>query len=96
MNIRFSIEAVEELESLQDHIAKADPEMSSMVGHRILASIEILRRFPYAGHIGRRKGTRELTLPRLPYIAVYKIVKNIGSPKYVALVTIIHRARDRM
>jgi toxin ParE1/3/4 len=49
-----------------------------------------LRSTPYRGSIGREEGTRELVLPRLPYIVVYRVKEND-----VEILHIYHGAQHR-
>lgn len=36
-------------------------------------TIKMLRSLPRLGHAGRKEGTRELNVPRLPFVIVYRI-----------------------
>jgi toxin ParE1/3/4 len=47
-----------------------------------------LRQFPYKGRTGRVEGTRELPLPSLPFIVVYRIVKDD-----VEIANVVHGAQ---
>jgi plasmid stabilization system protein ParE len=49
-----------------------------------------LRSSPYRSRAGREEGTRELILPRLPYIVVYR-VKEID----IEILHIYHGAQNR-
>jgi toxin ParE1/3/4 len=49
-----------------------------------------LRSIPYRGRAGREEGTRELVLPRLPYILVYRV-----KEKDVEILHIYHGAQHR-
>lgn len=44
---------------------------------------------PEIGHAGRRKNTRELVVPRLPYIIVYQI-----GNKRIDILAVTHGARN--
>jgi toxin ParE1/3/4 len=61
------------LRDLANYIALDDPAAARRVTRKVLATLDILATFPNAGHEGRELGTRELGVPRLPYIIVYKI-----------------------
>jgi len=56
----------------------------------IYQAILSLRSTPYRGRAGREEGTRELILPRLPYVVVYR-VKDID----IEILHIYHGAQDR-
>ena len=47
-----------------------------------------LSQFPYKGRTGRVEGTRELPLPSLPFIVVYRIVKDD-----VEIANVVHGAQ---
>lgn len=55
------------------HIAEKDPAAAVAVGDRIMAHIEHLNANPSMGKPGRRAGTRELVVPRTPFIVVYRL-----------------------
>jgi toxin ParE1/3/4 len=43
------------------------------VGERIRETTSLLLDFPYIGREGALSGTRELVVPSLPYIVVYRV-----------------------
>ena len=47
-------------------------------------------RHPYQGRRGRVEGTRELPLPPLPYIVIYRVLEIAGV---VEIVNIVHGAQ---
>ena len=59
---------------------------------KVLSSVEnmidYLEKFSELGKIGRVKNTRELTVPKLPFIIVYKIYKT-----HIAIISIIHTSK---
>jgi toxin ParE1/3/4 len=57
----------------------------------IYESIQVLRRYPHSGRIGRHPGTRDLVVPRLPYIVAYRVV---GS-EAIQILRVWHGAQDR-
>ncbi len=67
------------------YIAREDPAAARQVGSRIWAAVSRLDRFPEIGLRGRRHGTRELFLPRLPYVLVYQC-----APDRVTILRILH------
>ena len=46
---------------------------SPNVDDRILKAVENLADFPEIGRRGRRNGTKELAIPRTPFIATYRV-----------------------
>jgi plasmid stabilization system protein ParE len=58
------------------------------VAKAIYESASSLRDFPYKGRTGRVEGTRELALAPLPFILVYRILKDA-----VEIANVIHGAQ---
>jgi toxin ParE1/3/4 len=77
MIIDWSLRAVEDLASLRAYIAEDDPAAAQRVVLRIIHSIEsLLAGQPQMGRPGRVPGTRELVVPRTPYVIPYRIRDN--------------------
>ncbi len=59
---------------------------------KVLSSIENmidhLEKFSELGKVGRVKNTRELTVPKLPFIIIYKLYKT-----HIAIVSIMHTSK---
>lgn len=55
---------------------------------RILASIDILERYPNAGRNGRVEGTRELVVAGTPFIVYYRIREG-----RVEILSVLHGSR---
>lgn len=55
-------------------IAEDNPVAAKHVGHRIHATVTKLGLFPESGRAGEIPGTRELVVPGLPYLIVYRVV----------------------
>lgn len=74
MSIIWSPEAIGDLISLRAYIAKDDPAAAQRVVQRILHDVErLLPKSPHIGRPGRVPGTRELVVPRTPYIVPYRL-----------------------
>jgi len=63
------------------------------VRRRLIETVKLLSALPRLGHVGRREGTRELTVPHLPYIIVYRI--DMGDEDELVILGIFHGARDQ-
>ena len=59
---------------------------------RILESIRSLQEVPRLGRAGLKEGTRELVVPGLPYIIVYRIAETEDA---LVILGIFHAARER-
>ena len=74
MNIVWSPEAIQDLISLRAYIAEESPAGARRIVLRILHDIEyLLPDNPHIGRPGRVPGTRELVIPRTPYIVPYRM-----------------------
>lgn len=89
MELVFAEPAARDLGLIIDYIAIDDPAAAEKVFRAIMGSMERLRQFPHIGHVGRIKGTRELSVASLPYIAVYRV-----DTEVVTIVAVFHAARD--
>lgn len=74
MKISFSPRAETDLEGIFAYLSLTDIEAARRIILRILQSIAMLEHFPWIGRVGRVANTRELTIVRLPYYAVYHFV----------------------
>lgn len=73
MNIVWSREAIEDLTSLRAYIAEDNAAAARRVVLQIIQTIEqVLSDNPQIGRTGRVPGTRELVIPRTPYIVPYR------------------------
>lgn len=89
MKVRYAGRALREIDAIWKHIALSSPKAAQGVEDRIQAAIARLGRFPESGRPGRVDGTRELVVPGLPYVAVYRI-EDAG----VLVLAVRHAARD--
>ncbi len=93
MRVRFSRLAEKHLLAIRSFIAEYRPLAAELVRYRIVETIEALREFPRLGHAGAKQGTRELVVPGLPYIIVYRL--DIGDKDEVVILGIFHAAQQR-
>ncbi len=84
MTVRWTEDALRDLESIHSFISSENREAAAVVIEKIVASIDGLGRHPYIGRKGRVAGTRELVVA--PYIVAYRIRRSA-----VEVVAIIHR-----
>jgi toxin ParE1/3/4 len=73
MTVQFLPEAQSDIQSIFDFIALHDPVMASRVVGQIQRATDRLAVFPFSGRVGAVVPTRELVVPRLPYIVVYSV-----------------------
>ncbi|MGA3201876.1 MAG: type II toxin-antitoxin system RelE/ParE family toxin [Bryobacteraceae bacterium] len=90
MQIRWSPSASSDLQNIVDYIRRDDPPAAQRVGRTIYDRLSTLGAFPYAGRLGRLQGTREMPLPPLPFIVVYRVLEHLQA---VEIVNLIHGAQ---
>ncbi len=90
MEIRWSPDAAADLEGIIEYIERDSPVLAQRTGRAIYERLQMLGTFPHSGRHGRIEGTRELLLPPLPFIVVYRVRQHAGV---VEIVNIIHGAQ---
>jgi len=89
MKIAWSPEAIEDLISLHAYIAEDNPAAARRTVQHIVESIEqLLPDNPRIGRAGRVPGTRELVIPRSPYIVPYRLQRTT-----IQILRVYHAAR---
>jgi toxin ParE1/3/4 len=88
MKLRWSPEAAAEFAHLVRHIRKDNPSAATRVARVVVGGIAQLKKFPNLGRPGRVDGTRELVLPPLPFVVVYRIRED-----YVEIARVLHGAQ---
>jgi len=89
MTIIWSPEAIEDLTSLRAYIAEDNPVAARGVVLHIIHNIEqLLLNHPQMGRPGRVPGTRELVIPKTPFIVPYRLQRNI-----IQILRVYHGAR---
>lgn len=86
--VQWGATAKRDLFNIVDYIAQDDPAAAWRVRDAIKAHMERLTDHNKLGKAGRVKGTRELVIPGLPYIAVYRL----ESPG-VLILRVLHGAQ---
>ena len=89
MNILWSPEAIADLTSLQAYIAEDDPAAARGIVLHIMHNIEqLLPDNLQMGRPGRVPGTRELVIPKTPFIVPYRLQRNV-----IQILRVYHGAR---
>jgi toxin ParE1/3/4 len=89
MQVRWSPDAVNDLFDIAEYISHDSAVTAQKVVTEIYDRVRSLETFPDRGRQGRVSGTRELPLPALPYILVYRALEDA-----VEIVNIIHGAQQ--
>jgi toxin ParE1/3/4 len=70
----WSPEAIDDLAALRTYIEQDDPAAAQRVALHIVHNVEtLLAANPKVGRPGRVPGTRELVIPRTPFIVPYRL-----------------------
>ena len=89
MKIAWSPEAIDDLVSLRAYIAEDNPAAARRTVRHIVESIEqLLPDNSRIGRAGRVPGTRELVIPRPPYIVPYRLQRTT-----IQILRVYHAAR---
>jgi toxin ParE1/3/4 len=85
----WSPEAIADLVALRAHIEQDNPAAAQSVALHILHNVEtLLLNSPEMGRPGRVPGTRELVIPRTPFIVPYRLAGNT-----IQILRVFHGAR---
>ena len=71
-SIRYAADAVADLAAMRSYIAQQNPSAARRVADRIAKSVNRLAQHPQLGKPGRVYGTRELVIPKFPYVICYE------------------------
>jgi addiction module RelE/StbE family toxin len=88
VRVRWSLLARQDLQALRAYIAQDNPPAANDVARRIMAAANRLVRYPYLGRPGRLPGSRELVVPRTPYLLIYVV-----GEQRVDVVRVLHGAQ---
>lgn len=88
MEIRWSAAATQDLFQIIEYIRKDNAPAAQRVAETIYGNVSSLSTFPYRGRAGRIEGTRELPVPSLPFLVIYRV-----SQEIVEIAGVIHGAQ---
>jgi toxin ParE1/3/4 len=91
MRVDWSAPALSDLKAISEYIEQdRSLETANRVSEAIFDAVQSLGTMPYRGRPGHLEGTRELVVPRLPYIVIYRVIED-----RVAIARIVHGAQKR-
>jgi toxin ParE1/3/4 len=93
VKLRFTRRARRHLDAISEYITERNPDAARRVGTRIRETIGLLAAFPGMGHGGVLPGTREMIVPGLPYIVVYRVES--GAEETLVILGVYHGAQLR-
>ena len=89
MIVEWTTVAELELDDVWAFIAVDNLDAAERTVERIRHSASLLADYPSLGRRGRLAGTRELVVPNLPYILIYRVLADS-----IEIVRVYHTARD--
>jgi len=89
MQVRWTTPAAQDLEEITLYIQRDSESAALAVAKTLFDAANSLELLPSRGRVGRAPGTRELVVPGLPYIVVYKVTKTA-----IQILHIYHGARN--
>jgi toxin ParE1/3/4 len=89
MKVRITSLASGHLLAAYDYLQASSPAAARSQLKRVFDAIDLLQRTPYLGRKGRVAGTRELVVPRTPYIVAYTVVG-----EEVQVLAVLHGAQQ--
>jgi toxin ParE1/3/4 len=91
MRVRWTTDAADDLERICDYLAESRPDAARRVAQSVVERIGTLKTFPNLGRDGRVQGTREITFPPLPFVAIYEVLEKQGE---VWVLRLLHGAQQ--
>jgi len=92
MLIRWTPLALNDLKIISHRIEQdRNLATANRVCRSIYDAVQMLRRHPHGGKSGLEEGTRELVIPKSPYIVAYRVME----PDAVQILRIWHGAQNR-
>jgi toxin ParE1/3/4 len=89
VSVDWSPEAIEDIAALRSYIEQDDPAAAQRVALHIIRNVEtLLPGNREMGRPGRVPGTRELVIPKTPFIVPYRLVGDT-----IQVLRIFHSAR---
>ena len=89
MEIVWRPSAVGDIEQARRYIAQFNPKAAARTFAAIRASVRSLANLPQRGRPGRVEGTRELVVPRTPYLVAYTVID-----QRLVILAVLHHARE--
>ena len=88
MRVRWTERVHSDVKRISDHLFEENRDSAPDLIRRIYTAPVRLETFPESGRPGRRLHTRELVVPRLPFILIYDIVGDV-----VRVLRVLHGAQ---
>lgn len=89
MRVRWTPAAADDFENIANYLFEQTPENAPRLIREIYLAPKGLESFPMRGRVGKKEGTRELVLPSLPYVIIYRV-----TSEGVFILRVLHGSQD--
>jgi toxin ParE1/3/4 len=89
MKVAWSKRAVADLGRIRHYILIYNPKAAAATADRIEAATRRLQRFPNSGRASEIAGIREIIVPGVPYVVVYRV-----TAEALEILRVFHTSRD--
>ena len=93
MRLRYTRRALRQLNGIRSYITERNPDAAARVIAQIRRTTGHLATFPRLGHEGTEPGTRQMSVPGLPFVIVYRI--DSAEEDWVTILGVFHGAQRR-
>ena len=88
MQVKWLKRALLDLEAVEAYTAQDNPSAADDVVLKIIKAVSLLKEQPGLGRVGRVPGTKELVVPRIPYVVPYRV-----KGEYLQILRVYHTSR---
>jgi toxin ParE1/3/4 len=89
MKVQITLQATGHLNAVYEYLRAIDPKVAVAQMKLIFRAIDRLKQFFRASYVGRMEETRELMVPRTPFLVVY----SLGGDR-VNILAILHGSQQ--
>ena len=93
MSVRWSRQSREHLVAIRAYIREHNADAAERARLRIVEMVQLLRSLPRLGRAGHKPGTREIVVPHLPYVIVYRV--DVADEDELEILGIFHVAQGQ-
>lgn len=91
MRIRWTPAAAADLQRISDYLSEQNPRVRQPTMRKLYDAVRALKQWPLRGRMGFEEGTREVVIPPLPYIVVYRV-----REESIEVLRILYGAQSRL
>ena len=88
LRVKWLKRALLDLDAVEAYIAQDNPTAADDVVLKILKAVSLLKEQPGLGRVGRVPGTKELVVPKIPYIVPYR-----AKGDFLQILRVYHTSR---